>query len=450
LRITIFRRLRKDRRGVSNIIVVALSLVIMLAIVSDIILWNYEMTQTDWEKMKEDITITNARSGSTPSWITTQTDYIVNTGTKTSGSYADTIAIDGRYESFTESTGLGNLTLVNRESFEGDWLPDGWSETEAWDKENNYAHDGGYSADFDGTGGGGSGYLHSPVMDCSDAQAIYVEFWWQDRSLDNDDFILEYYDGSVWNTIQDLNLLESGNGWHHFTEAVTDSQYFISDFQVRWWAKNMWSGETACVDEVTIKMTSSNATNLFNFTGSFSVDLSGYQVDQIQTLELQLMFRASDSAENWYLQAYNWKNSAYSENGFNATSGHTPTTGWDYYTVNFADAWQDYVDGDGTVNIRLVDEGGDDDQTTINIDFLGINVKTDTTQFTFENDGSLTVCLVSLWVTNSTYHQHYDIDVFLNSGATKNYVSADIELPRGNYIVKAVTKRGNTAVFSGK
>ena len=449
MRITIFRRLRKDRRGVSNIIVVALSLVIMLAIVSDIILWNYEMTQTDWEKMNEDITITNARSGATPSWITTQTDYIVNTGTKTSGSYSDTIAIDGSYESFTESTGLGNLTLVNGESFEGDWLPAGWSETEAWDKENNYAHDGVYSADFDGTGGGGSGYLHSPVMDCSDAQAIYVEFWWQDRSLDNDDFILEYYDGSVWNTIQDLNLLESGNGWHHYTKAVTDSQYFISDFQVRWWAKNMWSGETACVDEVTIKMTSSNATNLFNFTGSFSVDLSGYQVDQIQTLELQLMFRASDSAENWYLQAYNWRNSAYSENGFNVTSGHTPTTGWDYYTVNFGDAWQDYIDGDGTVNVRLVDEGGDDDQTTINIDFLGINVKTDATQFTFENDGSLTVCLVSLWVTNSTYHQHYDIDVFLNSGATKNYVSADIELPTGNYIVKAVTKRGNTAVFSG-
>jgi hypothetical protein len=452
LRITIFRRLRKDRRGVSNIIVVALSLVIMLAIVSDIVLWNYEMTQVDWEKMKEDLTITNARSGATPSWITTETEYIVNTGTKTSGSYADTKAIDGSYESFTEeAVSLANVTLVNGESFEGDWLPAGWSETDAWDKESDYSHDGVYSADFDGVqgGGGGSGYLYSPVMDCSDAHAIYLEFWWQDRSLDYDDFILEYYNGSSWNSIQDLDQLASLNGWHYYAEAVTDNQYFVSDFQVRWWAKSMWSGETACVDEVTIKKMSSSATNLFDITGSFSVDLSGYQTEQIQTLELQLMFRASDSAENWYLQAFNWTSSGYSDNGFNVTSGHTPTTGWDYYKVNFADVWQDYVDGDGTIKVRLIDEGGDDDQTTVNIDFLGINVKTDASLFTFQNEGSLTVRLVSLWVTNSTYHQHYDIDVFLNSGATKNYVSYDIELPAGNYIVKAVTERGNTAVFSG-
>ena len=31
----------------------------MLAIVSNIILWNYEMNQVDWEKMKEDVSITN-------------------------------------------------------------------------------------------------------------------------------------------------------------------------------------------------------------------------------------------------------------------------------------------------------------------------------------------------------------------------------------------------------
>ena len=48
-----FRRLRRDRRGISNVIVVVLSLVIILAIVSNIVLWNYEMNQVDWEKMKE-------------------------------------------------------------------------------------------------------------------------------------------------------------------------------------------------------------------------------------------------------------------------------------------------------------------------------------------------------------------------------------------------------------
>jgi hypothetical protein len=70
-------------------------------------------------------------------------------------------------------------------------------------------------------------------------------------------------------------------------------------------------------------------------------------------------------------------------------------------------------------------------------------------QFTFENDGGLTVHLVSLWIINSTEHQRYDISVFINSAETKNYLREDISLPTGSYTVKVVTERGNTAVYSG-
>jgi len=70
-------------------------------------------------------------------------------------------------------------------------------------------------------------------------------------------------------------------------------------------------------------------------------------------------------------------------------------------------------------------------------------------QFTFQNDGSLTAHLVSLWIINSTDHQHYDINVFINSAETETYHSSDILLPTGNYTVKVVTERGNTAVYSG-
>ncbi|WGM89606.1 MAG: hypothetical protein NUK63_00325 [Candidatus Bathyarchaeum tardum] len=445
-----FRRLRNDRRGVSNIIVVALSLVIMLAIVSDIVLWDYEMTQADWEKMKENVAIVNTKSSTTALWLTAQSEYTVNTGTKTSGTYTATASIDGSFASFTEGLDTNNVTLINNESFEAEWPPAGWSATGNWNKKNEYQHDGTYSAQFDGfsSGGGQSGYLYSPILNCSDAEIIYVEFWWYDHRLDNDDFILQYYDGSTWDTIQDLNLLESANGWHHYSQTVTDSQYFVSNFQIRWWAKTVGTNEIACVDEVTIKKRSTTATYAFDITGDFFVDLSDYQMNHIQTIELQLIYRASDAGEKWYLQAYNWSSSTYSNNGFNVTAGHAPTTGWDYYTVNFTDVWQDYVDVDGTINVKLLDEGGDIDQTSIDIDFLGINVKTTGTQFTFKNQGSLTVRLVSLWVSNSTTHQRYDIDVFLNSGATKNYVSFDVELPPENYVVKVITERGNSAIFS--
>jgi hypothetical protein len=70
-------------------------------------------------------------------------------------------------------------------------------------------------------------------------------------------------------------------------------------------------------------------------------------------------------------------------------------------------------------------------------------------QFTFENDGGLTVHLVSLWVINSTEHQRYDINVFINSAETKTYIREDITLPTGNYTLKVVSERGNTAVYSG-
>jgi len=99
--------------------------------------------------------------------------------------------------------------------------------------------------------------------------------------------------------------------------------------------------------------------------------------------------------------------------------------------------------------VNVVDAGSDDSQTTIDIDFLGVRVGIDWTRFTFENDGSLTSHLVSMWIINSTNHQRYDTNIFVNSGQTLNYTRIDISLPSGQYTVKVVTERGNVAVHSG-
>ena len=71
------------------------------------------------------------------------------------------------------------------------------------------------------------------------------------------------------------------------------------------------------------------------------------------------------------------------------------------------------------------------------------------TRFTFKNEGALTSHLVSLWIINSTNHQRYDINVFVNSAETITYLRADISLPDDQYTVKVVTERGNIAVCSG-
>jgi hypothetical protein len=362
----------------------------------------------------------------------------------------DTKVVDSSFESFIEAGGggSGNITLINAESFEGGWPPFYWSETGNWEQESDYTYDGTFSADFHGSGGGVSGYLTSPSLDCSNTDAIYVDFWWYDRGLDNDDFELEYYDGNTWNNYQDLNMIASGNGWHHYTETLIDSQYFVSNFQIRWWAKSVRNGETGRVDVVTVKKSAVTGSYSLDLNGSFTFDLSTYPLAHIQTIEIQLRYRADDSGENLYLKAYNWTASAYSDNGFNSTSGHTPTTGWEYYAVNLTDVWQSYIHSNVTINVKFVDQGADSNQTSVDIDFLGVRVKMDGIQFIFENDGGLTVHLVSLWIINSTDHQRYDVNVFVNSAATKNYLCDDIYLPTGSYTVKVVTERGNVAVYS--
>jgi len=181
---------------------------------------------------------------------------------------------------------------------------------------------------------------------------------------------------------------------------------------------------------------------------TFVIDVSTYPSTYIQTVEIQIRYGSSDTGEKWYLKAYNWSSSTYSDSGFNSTTGHTPTTGWGYYAVNLTDKWRSYMQDNGIIYVKFVDEGVDSDQTTIDIDFLGVRVEIDGTLFTFENTGSLTSHLVSLWVTNSTHHRRYDMDVILNSGENLPYPRVDINLPTEEYRVKVVTERGNIAVYS--
>jgi len=67
--------------------------------------------------------------------------------------------------------------------------------------------------------------------------------------------------------------------------------------------------------------------------------------------------------------------------------------------------------------------------------------------FTFGNDGPLTVRIISLWIVNSTHHEHYDVDLFINSGDNLTCLRTDMTLPSQNFLIRIVTERGNSAVF---
>jgi len=613
-------RLRRNRRGASNIIVVVLSLVIIVVIVSNIVLFSYEMNQLDWEKMKEDMDITNVERVSRSSWFVAQSEYTVNTGSRVSGTYTDTQAIDNQNESFTEGLNWWNanytyrrqITITNKASTlssgysilltmdtvslvsSGKMLSSGndlrivfWNEsswieldrdiidmntnlTQVWFK---------IQADIPASGSDNNYYMYygNPGAGSPPANKSNVYLWFDDfNRADNPDITTEASysvktGGGTWsidnnklknvgaagdpnkliitalgNVNADIDMLvkinvtsfsggdrsrmglsccmesdpSRGSGYCGLFHQTTSSLDLLNDLR-SWgtrgtysWSLNTWyymrfrvidpssklgkvkvwqvgttepstwtvdgnfgggtarsygevgfggsrTTDTTYFDDILIRYITdqepstslgpeeSQSDNRLDIDGTFVIDVSTYPLNYIQTLEIRLRYMADDAGEKWFLKAYNWTSSTYSDSGFNSTAGHTPTMGWDYYAVNLTDKWRSYVQNNGTIYVKFVDEGADSNQTSIDIDFLGVRAVIDGTRFTFKNDGALTSHLVSLWIINSTNHQRYDIDVFVNSADTTTYLRADISLPAGQFTVKVVTERGNIAVYSG-
>ncbi len=206
--------------------------------------------------------------------------------------------------------------------------------------------------------------------------------------------------------------------------------------------------DTQAIDTSYERFNESQGDHQLDISGNFAVDTLTYPLSYIRTIEMELKFRASDASENWYIEAYNWTGTVYSNNGFNFTEGYTPSTGWDYYAVNFTSQWSSYMHDNGTVSLRFIDEEADNNQTTIDIDFLAIRVAIDGASFSLRNGGALTAHIVSLWVNNLTYHKRYTVDIFANAGETILYFRSDIRLPSVPYIVKVVSERGNIALHS--
>jgi hypothetical protein len=189
------------------------------------------------------------------------------------------------------------------------------------------------------------------------------------------------------------------------------------------------------------------ANNRLDVDGEFLADLSTYSLDHIQTVEVQIRYRVTDTGEKWHLKAYNWTSLTYSDSGFNSTEGHTPTTGWNYYAVNLTDKWKSYVYNNGTIRVKVLDESTDTSQTTIDIDFLAVRTMIDGARFTLQNKGSATLHVVSLWIDNATLHQRYDINFFINAGDKAYYDVPDASLPDRPFVAKLITEKGTASLF---
>jgi len=616
----IIKRLKRDKRGMSNVIVVMLSLVLIIVIVANVVLWSYEMNQFDWERTQENLEIVDIARITKSSWFVAQSDYTVNAGSHISGTFTDTQAVDDQYESFTEgwnwwdanysyrrqititnnaastlSSGYSTLLTMDTASLVSSgkmvsngndqrivcWNGSSWVEidrdvidmntesTQVWFK---------IKANIPASAVNKNYYMYydNPAAVNPPANKSNVYLWFDDfNRADNPDITTEpsYGDktgGGTWSIetsklknvgaagdsnkliITALGIVDTdidmlvkinvssfvggdlsrmglsccmntdpsrGSGYNGLFHDDGGSLDLLNDLR-SWgtrgtysWSLNDWyymrfrvidpvsklgkikvwqvgktepdtwtvdgnfgdgvarsygevgfggsrTPDTTCFDDVLIRYITdpepsvsfgteeSQNDNRLDIDGTFVIDVSTYPLTCIQTAEIQMRYKSSDTTEKWYLKAYNWSSSTYSDRGFNSTAGHTPAEEWDYYAVNLTDKWRSYVHDNGTMYIKIVDEGADSNQTIIDIDFLAVRVGINGTKFTFQNEGPLTSHLVSLWVTNSTHHQRYDVNIFVNSGDRMYYIRGDISLPNKPYVVKVVTERGNTAVFT--
>lgn len=232
---------------------------------------------------------------------------------------------------------------------------------------------------------------------------------------------------------------------------MTRSSWFVAQSEYRVNKGSQVNGsyfDTQIVDVLYERFRESNVPCELDINGTFSIDLSIYSLTYVQGLEIQLRYRVDDTGEKWFLKAYNWTSKTYTDKGFNNTAGHTPGPGWNNYTVNFTSNWQSYVQNDGRMIVKVHDQFPDSARTDVDIDFLGVRAASHGTLFTFQNKSSRTVHFVSIWVNNSTMHRLYDADVFVNAGETFSYQRVDIQLPDGQYLLKAVTERGNSAIYT--
>jgi hypothetical protein len=107
------KRLRLDKRGISNVIVVMLSLVLIVIIVSNVILTSYQMNQFDWERMQENVEIVNVANTVDGTTLTLQ-----NKGSVTAhlvSLWVDSTTIHQRYDMnlYINAGDSVNYTLSN-------------------------------------------------------------------------------------------------------------------------------------------------------------------------------------------------------------------------------------------------------------------------------------------------------------------------------------------------
>jgi len=156
----------------------------------------------------------------------------------------DTLGI--RWGLFTLNDGFENTGSPNWDGY--------WDESGAttWVQDSAKPHTGYYNAYSDQNN---NGYLTSDEIEASSADNISVIFWFNLKNAEAGDIYVQTYNGTTYNNWYDLTAYPTyiNNTWCQFSEIITDSQYLIAGFRLRFNTTGLVeNSEEANIDDVVI------------------------------------------------------------------------------------------------------------------------------------------------------------------------------------------------------
>ena len=154
----------------------------------------------------------------------------------------------------TQSSGGGDSTVLNEGFFESGW--DNWVDggSDAYRYRGSRAYEGSYAIRLrDNTN---SSVMTLSNINVSSYNNINIEFYFYARSMENgEDFWVQYYDGSSWNTIATYTSGTdfSNNTFYNASVNISSADYnFPSNSQFRFRCDASGNNDQIYIDQVTI------------------------------------------------------------------------------------------------------------------------------------------------------------------------------------------------------
>ena len=248
-----------------------------------------------------------------------------------------------------------------------------------------------------------------------------------------------WYGGGWHNVIADVS-----NGWNNVSVA---SYLTSSTFTIRFKGGSETGDDTQDrwnIDAVLLHVWSDQYTVEVEVTGSGNAD-SWTQLNWTTNMAWTV------GSVSVTIQLYNYTAGAYQTSGFgyltytSSGTANTDENGAQSTSVNTSD----FKNSTGAWKLKITGVKATTTQFDLKADFAEFNVETKGgTLVTVENDGGLSCHVVSIWVLNSTVHQRFDADWFVDSGETASQTYPSINLPSGSYTIKVATERGNLAILT--